>query len=554
MQIPPPDAGTFDPAAPVRLAITAVRRAWPRMLAFFAAVMGLAFLGLIFAPREYGSDAKLFVRIGRESIGLDPIATTGQTFSLNESRKGELQSVMDVITTREVFERTAEEVGPAVILEQGGWSPMDPVMGLLAAATGGDGAGDSERAAVAERERAVKELMKSFGVDNIEASSVINVSCTADSPELARTLLAAFLDAFRGVYLDMHRSSDSYEFFEEQVALLGSRHDGASERLRVAKNAIQAATVDGRRASLQNQMDQTEDRLLLALAERDSKIAERQALREAIVDVVGGADTTGAGTAVASGSADDAADALRKQVDALRLREQELLTRYTDQHPDVVAVRDRLAGAQTLLTGARGPGDPSAVSTNPTVQGLHLRSLEERAAIEAMDRRVETLRSQRDELLASLRELNAREAEIDRLQRETDLLATKYAEYSERLEQARMNRVLSEEEITNVNVVQPPTLVLKPVSPNKPVVVALAFLLGCGGAAALGLLSVLPAGTFRRDESLPEEEVVSAVDSLREADSLRETEPSRELVTNGARPSRFSADDATDDVRSDLPR
>ena len=586
MVVPPPDAGTFDPAAPLRLAVTAVRRAWPRMLLFFCAVMGLAFVGLILAPKEYGSEAKLFVRVGRESIGLDPIDTTGQTFSLNESRKGELQSILDVVTTREVFERTVDRVGPQVVLDQGGWSPLGAVSGLLAAATGGGG-DDPTRAALLERERAVKALMQSFGVDSEEASSVLTVGCTADSPELARDLLAAFLEAFRGVYLEMHDGGDSFVFFERQVALLGERHDDAADRLREAKNAIQAATVEGRRAALQSQTDQTEDRLLLALAERDAKAAERDALRRTIADLLAGGDAAGAGMAVASGSPDDAADALRKQVDTLRLREQELLSRYTERHPDVLAVREQLAGAEALLDGARGPGDAASASTNPTLQGLHLRSLEEQAAGEAIERRIATLRAQKADLLADLQELNAREAEIDRLQRETDLLAGKYAEYSERLEQARMNRALSAERLTNVNVVQPPTLVFKPVSPNKPVALVAAFLLACVGAVALGGLAVLPTAApaaapappatptaagengpgADRVEFEPDDRVLSRAAAPAPNGSPRDGSP-REAPRRPAdagrevRPNRFAAaDPASDrayepasDVRSDLPR
>ena len=497
MRIPPPDAGAApDPARPVRLAAAAIRRAWPRMLAFFAAAVGLALVGLYFAPREYGSDAKLFVRVGRETVGLDPTATTAGVISLNDSRKTELNSVLDVIATRAVFERTAEAVGPDVILDQGGWSPLDPVMGLLAAATGGSGGegADPDMERIALREKAVRVLSRSFDVDSGEDSSVIEVGCVADSPELAQTLLEAFLESFRGLYLEMYRTSGSREFFEAQVAELRGRYEEAADELREAKDGIGAGSVEGRRAALQNQIEQTETRILLAEAEQDAKAAEREALSGALADVLNREDSDGTGVAgVASGSPDDAADALRKRVQELELREQELLSRFTDRHPEVVAVRDRLAGARGLMAASTAPGDPAAVSTDPTFRNLHLRSLEGRVDREALDRRVRTLRGQLTDLRADLRALNAREAEIVRLQQETDLLAAKYREYAERLEQARLDRELAAERITNVNVVQPPTFVLKPVSPKKPLVLVAAVALGCVGAGAIGFLSLPPA-------------------------------------------------------------
>ena len=491
MHVPPPDtAAPFDPVRPLRLAAAAVRRAWPRMLGCFVAVMGLAAVGLYFAPREYGSDARLFVRVGRESVGLDPTASLGQTFTLNESRRTELNSVLDVITTRAVYERVAEKLGPDVILDQGGWSAADPVAGLFAAAAGGDG-DDRELRRRAAVEKAVRILDKSFGVESEDDSSVIAVSCVADSPELAQRMMRSFLDGFREVYLDMHRSDGSYEFFEEQVALLRGRHGEAAGRLRDAKDAIRAASVDGRRAALQNQVEQTEDRILQAEAEQSSRAAGREELRDALGDVLRGEDASGAGTAgVAGGTADDAVDVLRKRVNELELQEQDYLTRFTGQHPRVVAVRERLAGARDMLARTRDPADPTAAATDPTFQGLHLRSLEERVDGRALESRLTVLREQLGDLHDQLRSLNAREAEIGVLQQQTDMLAAKYGEYSERLEQARLNRVLSDERITNVNVVQPPTFVLKPVSPRVGVVLAAAFALACGGAAALAFLSV----------------------------------------------------------------
>src|SRR5215475_9351413 len=46
----------------------------------------------LFAPRTYRSEAKIFLRLGRESVGLDPTATTGQTLALQQAdRKDEVK-------------------------------------------------------------------------------------------------------------------------------------------------------------------------------------------------------------------------------------------------------------------------------------------------------------------------------------------------------------------------------------------------------------------------------------------------------------------------------
>ena len=58
-----------------------------QMLWFFATTMGLVILGLVVMPRTYMSEARLFVRMGKESVGLDPTAVVGQTVQVEPSRK-----------------------------------------------------------------------------------------------------------------------------------------------------------------------------------------------------------------------------------------------------------------------------------------------------------------------------------------------------------------------------------------------------------------------------------------------------------------------------------
>src|SRR3990172_839456 len=49
-------------------------RHWRKTALFFCAVVGLTLLVVALYPRSYYSEAKLFIRVGRESVGLDPTA------------------------------------------------------------------------------------------------------------------------------------------------------------------------------------------------------------------------------------------------------------------------------------------------------------------------------------------------------------------------------------------------------------------------------------------------------------------------------------------------
>ena len=80
--------------------------------------MLLVTVGAIFVPKRYLSEAKLFVRLGRESVTLDPTATTGQSVAVDTTREAEITSVLDVLEGRIVLEKVVDALGPDVVLDR----------------------------------------------------------------------------------------------------------------------------------------------------------------------------------------------------------------------------------------------------------------------------------------------------------------------------------------------------------------------------------------------------------------------------------------------------
>ena len=76
----------------------------------------LAYLSL--AKRVFQSEAKLLVRNGRETITLDPTATTGQYVAVGESRESDMHAVEELLASRGLAEKIVDQFGPARILEK----------------------------------------------------------------------------------------------------------------------------------------------------------------------------------------------------------------------------------------------------------------------------------------------------------------------------------------------------------------------------------------------------------------------------------------------------
>src|SRR5712692_8666547 len=90
-----------------------------KVVLFFLAVMGAVTVYTLVCPRAYRSQAKLFVRLGRENATLDPMATVGQApvVAVPQSRENEINSSVEILNSRVVLEKVIDSVGPRAILD-----------------------------------------------------------------------------------------------------------------------------------------------------------------------------------------------------------------------------------------------------------------------------------------------------------------------------------------------------------------------------------------------------------------------------------------------------
>ena len=82
---------------------------------FFVTVATAVALWTFLSPKEYRSEGKLFVRLGRENATLDPTATLGQDsiIAVPQSRESEINSVVEILQSRILLEKVVDALGPA---------------------------------------------------------------------------------------------------------------------------------------------------------------------------------------------------------------------------------------------------------------------------------------------------------------------------------------------------------------------------------------------------------------------------------------------------------
>jgi uncharacterized protein involved in exopolysaccharide biosynthesis len=463
----------------------------------FGGIVALALLGIAVCPRSYISESKLFIRVGRESVALDPTATTGETIMLQKSQVSDVNSALEMLNSREVLQRVVERIGAERILNDSpatSGAPAEPTAPWLAHVQEVTSQVRSwlETALKTVRlsdpgsdeDLAIRRLESGVNVWAAKQSTVITISFLAASPELARDVVDAMTSVFLEEHLRLNQAAGSFEFFSKQASSLHDQLLVAQAELRDRKNAFQLASSGSRQKILEEQIKSVELELLSAqrgLAFSDAKVAD---LTKAIANL-----TPEIVTNRVAGIANEAKDGMREKLYELELQESELKSRYTNDHPLVVQIQQQRKQAEAILTEMPDDRTQTTAALNLNQRKLELELLQVKADAAAVRARLKASQEQHDKLYAELRELNDQSLQLAELERNAELLESKYRMHFEKLEQARVNEEIGRDKISNLSVAQPATFVAKPVWPKKRLFLGLGLVAALGGAFGIALLA-----------------------------------------------------------------
>jgi len=422
-----------------------VTRYWRRAFAVFLLVVVAAAAAATLWPKKYESESKLFVRVGRENAALDPTATTGQVIALNVSRETEINSIVEHLGSRYIFEQAITRIDPEFST-----LPSDA------------------------REAALQKFMRSIVIESPRHSTIVTVKCKARSPEAAQQAVAAVVDVYLDEHMRINRTNGSHEFFAEQVGLLETQLNAAQAELRDAKNKVGFSSLEERRKSLETQASSIEtqaQQVVAALSASRAKLATLESELHQLPQTLA--------SQLVGGTPNDGLAGMREQLFRLRAHEKELLAKYTPEHPHAIAVRREVQEVEAALKSEM----PRPEQTTTAVLA------QEKANRDALIAQERSLAVQLKDVRSRIVEFNEQETSIAALTRQVNQLESRYLAYQGDSEQARMDLALQKDRITNVSVVQPASYEPAPVSPKKSILLALAVLLGTSGGLAVAFLS-----------------------------------------------------------------
>ena len=464
---------------------------------------------ILFWPRQYRSEAKIWLKLGRENSHLDPTAATGETISIQENdREDEIKSVLDILASRGVVTDVVDTLGPLVVL---GREPLpgeeatesnfvvQTVKGLVGGLTGVLKNIDP----VSDREEAVKEILDNVVVRAEQKSNVVSIVYDTKNPKLAQAIVNELVDQYRKSHGRIHSTAGSRPFFEEQLENLSRLVADSSEALRAEKDRIGLASIEGQRMMLENQMMQAQAAKMNQvrnIAQSEASVTKLKKLIEDEPDSIKTLERAVPNTG---------RDMIRDQLFALQVRRMELEAKLEKDHPSLEAIREQEADAERELKNTAEENRTEVTrSINDVRQQLLLSLATAESRLVGQRASLDAIKKQEVAIANQIIMLNKDDIEIKRLETDVELAATTYRNYAVSLEDARMSEALDQSAFSNISVAQPATLVEDPVSPSKVLVAALGLF-----GMLVGSVMIVVSSKILSGPALLPEEVSEAVEA-----------------------------------------
>ncbi len=324
--------------------------------------------------------------------------------------------------------------------------------------------------------------------DSRQAADLYVISFTDHDARIAHHVVDELLHLFMSSSLgDTETGSEqAQEFLTKQIADYDKKLQAAEARLadfkRQNAGLVPGATGGDYFSRLQADTDElNKNRLTLTVAEQKRDELRRQ--------LVGEQPVMGASAGTGGGSPADTASAIREAQGRL----DELLLRYTDKYPDVVAARQALVDLRTrqaaeiaaVRRGDQGAIATSGLAANPVYQGMRLQLSQADVEVAAARQQVTEHEARIEQLRKMINVAPGVEAEYARLNRDYDVTRTEYQALVDRLNRAKLSDQADATGVVRFVVVDPPTGSDHPIGPDR-VRLILTVLLG-GIAAGIGV-------------------------------------------------------------------
>jgi len=351
-----------------------------------------------------------------------------------------------------------------------------------------------------EKDKLVDSVTQRIKFSSVGRENIYGVSYQDTNPERAKRVVQDLLSLFveSGVGNKRRDTETAIKFIDEQIKGYEKKLEDAENRVKEYKIKNLGYAGDGQDyfTRMSRQTDEVQ--------KHRSELRAAEMSRDALKRELSGEDPVFLMDLPATGGGTSETSELDVRIATQEKLLDELMRRYTEEHPDVASTRRLITQLQQQKQReldarrkivADNPTKFNA-STNPVYQRIRTSLAEAEASIAASRARL----SESEARLAQLKSIAGRapqmETEMTQLTRDYDVLRKNYDQLVARREAAAMSEDVDNlSSMAEFRIIDPPRISPKAVFPNRLALVPLVLLLAvaAGGAVALAVSQILPA-------------------------------------------------------------
>ncbi|HEY1505980.1 MAG TPA: XrtA system polysaccharide chain length determinant [Stellaceae bacterium] len=339
---------------------------------------------------------------------------------------------------------------------------------------------DSRASTSAAKEGLIRALAQSITIKP-QTKNLFTISYDDTNPRAARDVVQSLLTIFAENSTGQTRQQmdNAQRFLSDQIGSYEQQLRAAEQRRAAFRSQhLDVLAGAGATQELQNARQRLNDAQNLL----QDATARRDALKSQLGEL---SQSTTSGTGAVGGGviAQQLADAQRQLAD--------LRTRYTDQHPDVVALQAQVTDLQARLNSDRSSaaaGGRTSI-TGTAYEQVQVQFVQEQSQIAALQQRVGDAQAAVTRLEALAVTAPSIEAQAQDIDRNYNVLKKNYDELMSRREATNLSQAADiKADQIQFRVVDAPQEPLAPMSPNRPVLFSAVLMAGVLGGLLIPIM------------------------------------------------------------------
>ena len=373
----------------------------------------------------------------------------------------------------------------------------------------------------AEQDGLVDRVTGSLEIRATGGTNLYSMAYRDIDPDKAKRVIQSLVSIFveSGLGASRKDTDSAKTFLSEQIKTFEAKLEEAESRLKEFKlRNIDRQSGDGkdstvRVSELYVQIDAT--KLQLREAEKARDATKKQLTDARAAGQVASAASTPASRAEILASITVTTPEIDSRIDGQKRNLDSLLQRYTDQHPDVQSARRLITELEDqkrrevaelqrkALAQRMSAGQPGAPAESLAAQELGRLLATSEVQVAGIQARLDEFQSRYAQAKAALKTAPQVEAEYAQLNRDYAITKKNYEDLVARRQSAVMSGELDVASgMAEFRLIDPPRVAPKPVSPNRPGLIAGVLVVSLGAAVALAFIASQLRPTFSDPEAL----------------------------------------------------